>query len=131
MAPLLFVYGTLRPGQQRWELLRPHASSWADAQAAGRIWATRRGYPAAVFGDGGVIGGVAVTLLEERADEALRLLDAVEQEGTLFRRRVVVTTAGPAMAYEWMGSTTGFRPLRTEGEVSPPSLGDHDEMDSQ
>lgn len=104
MPHVLFVYGTLRPGQPRWHLLSPYASSWAEAEAEGRAWDTGLGYPAAVFGPGGRIRGVAVALVPERADEALRVLDGIEQEGTLFRRRTVVTTAGPAMAYEWMGA---------------------------
>ena len=111
MAQLLFVYGTLRPGRQRWEVLRPYASSWGDAECEGRLWDTGRGYPAAVFGKGGRIPGVAVNLVAARADEALRLLDEIEAEGSLFRRRTVDTSAGPAMAYEWMGPTAGLRAL--------------------
>ena len=80
MSNLLFVYGTLRPGHERWKLLAPFASSWADAEAVGRLWDTGHGYPAAVFGKGGLIRGVAVTLADGRAGEALRLLDAVERE---------------------------------------------------
>ncbi len=111
MAQLLFVYGTLRPGQQRWAVLAPYASSWSEAEAEGRLWDTGRGYPAAVFGKGGRIRGFAVTLVTAVADEALRLLDEIEAEGSLFRRRTVTTTAGPAMAYEWMGSTAGLQAL--------------------
>ncbi len=104
MANLLFVYGTLRPGRERWPVLRPFAASWADAEAKGRVWDTGRGYPAAVFGPGGRVRGTAVTLDDDQAAEALTLLDHIEAEGRLFRRRRIRTSAGPALAYEWLGS---------------------------
>lgn len=47
----LFVYGTLRPGDVRWHLLEPFVvdEGWADT-AAGSVYDTGLGYPAAIFG---------------------------------------------------------------------------------
>lgn len=111
MNEALFVYGTLLPGEARWRFLRPFAISWAPARAQGRLWDTGRGYPAAVFGEEGFIPGALVRLAPGTGAEALRLLDALEGEGTLYDRVVVRTSAGDAIAYEWLGPTQGFRLL--------------------
>lgn len=113
-APIrVFVYGTLMPGGSRWPHLRPYAGAWEPASAAGRLWDTGRGYPAATFDDDGDdIPGVAVTLTPELGAEALRLLDEIEGEGSLYRRVEVTTSVGAALSYEWIGSTAGFARLR-------------------
>jgi gamma-glutamylcyclotransferase (GGCT)/AIG2-like uncharacterized protein YtfP len=107
----LFVYGTLLPGEGRWHLLRPLAASWAPASAGGRLWDTGQGYPAAVFGEGGLIPGALVRLAPGTGAEALRLLDALEGEGRLYSRVSITTSAGEAIAYEWLRPTQGFRLL--------------------
>ncbi|MGH9040763.1 MAG: gamma-glutamylcyclotransferase family protein [Acidimicrobiia bacterium] len=108
----VFVYGTLMPGQVRWRFLRPFAASWEPATAPGLLWDTGRGYPAATFaGGGGVIPGVTVVLEVETAEAAIRVLDGIEGEGSLYGRVPVMTSRGPALSYEWLGATDGFRPL--------------------
>ena len=108
----VFVYGSLMPGQSRWRHLSPYAASWQPATAPGRLWDTGRGYPAAIFGDAGSeIPGVAVMLGPEATEAALRLLDGIEGEGTLYRRVEIVTSSGPALSYEWLGATEDFQPL--------------------
>lgn len=104
----MFVYGTLRPGHERWPALAPFAVSWEPATVAGVVWDTGRGYPAARFAvEGSVVSGVLVRLDPLLVFEAVRVLDAIEDEGRLYRRIVVTTSAGPAFAYEWIGERTG------------------------
>jgi gamma-glutamylcyclotransferase (GGCT)/AIG2-like uncharacterized protein YtfP len=107
------VYGTLLPGQPLWPVLAPYAASWQPATAAGLLWDTNRGYPAARFDvrSAGVVPGVLVAVLPERYAEAIALLDDVEEAGVLYDRVDVVTSAGPAVAYEWLGPTEGLAEL--------------------
>ena len=108
----LFVYGTLMPGEPLWPALAPFAVSWQAVSAGGRIWDTGRGYPAVRCDPGGgPVPGVLVALDPARAAEAVELLDEIEDEGRLYRRVEVVTTAGHAFAYEWLGPTDGLRLL--------------------
>lgn len=108
----LFVYGTLMPGQIRWAALEAYALSTQAATARGHIWDTGAGYPAARFDQSGPeIPGVLVTVVPDLLPEIVAALDRIEGEGVLFRRVEVVTSGGPAISYEWMGSTDGFSPL--------------------
>jgi gamma-glutamylcyclotransferase (GGCT)/AIG2-like uncharacterized protein YtfP len=108
----IFVYGTLMPGEPRWPALAPFAASWERATAAGRLWDTGNGYPGVRFDVAGQpVPGVVVTLAADRAAEAVETLDAIEEEGELYRRVEVDTTAGRALAYEWLGATDGLRHL--------------------
>ena len=106
----LFVYGTLLPGESRWPLLAPFAAEVVEANATGRLFDTGRGYPAARFVDGPAwIAGAWVRVGDEPWESVLEMLDGVE--GTLYRRVEVLTTAGPAVSYEWLGDTTSLREL--------------------
>ena len=110
--PRLFVYGTLMPGQPLWPALAPHAVSWREVTAPGRLWDTGLGFPGVRFDpDAGPVPGVLVDLDPARVNEILEVLDRVEDEGRLFRRVVVATSGGPANAYEWLGSTDGLHAL--------------------
>ena len=110
----LFVYGTLMPGEARWRLLEPltgHGDT-VRAEAAGYLYRTPYGWPAAVFDDAaaGVVPGLVVTLGDPA--RALPVLDEVEGTGTgLFERRLITTTAGVCFAYHWPGPVAGFRPI--------------------
>lgn len=108
----IFVYGTLMPGEPLWPVLAPYAASWERAFAAGRLWDTGQGYPGVRFyAAGEPVPGVVVGLLPSRVAEALDVLDEIEEEGRLYRRVEIETTAGPAFAYEWLGGTDGLRDL--------------------
>ncbi len=121
VAPALFVYGTLLPGQLRWPLLEPYAVIAEAAKAKGWLWDTGAGYPAAQFDPAGDdIPGVLVTIAPDRDADVIRLLDGIEVEGVLFRRVEVATSAGPALSYEWLGSTDGLRRL-TQGWLEAPA----------
>ncbi len=100
----LFVYGTLQPGDVRWEILAPFTDDdGCPDSATGEVFDTGRGYPAAVFGDAGTIVGRTYRLRADRLDDALRVLDAEESSVPgAYRRTVVVTTSGTeAWAYEY------------------------------
>ena len=100
----LFVYGTLRQGDVRWQFLEPFvANSGAPDSAAGALYDTGRRYPAARFDESGTIIGHRYQLLADRTDEALAVMDQVESavEG-LFHRITIVTAAGfESWAYQY------------------------------
>lgn len=116
---LVFVYGTLMPGETRWRHLSPYAVSWQPATAPGRLWDTGHGYPGAKFDDdAGEIPGVVVLLRADVAGVAIQVLDQIEGEGSLYRRVEVSTSHGKAVSYEWLGPTDGLQPL--PGGWPPP-----------
>ena len=89
----LFVYGTLRFGDVRWKFLEPFVIDEGVADsAAGQLFDTGAGYPAALFGQTGTIVGHRYQLLPNRADEALAVLDEVESAVTGLYHRVEITT---------------------------------------
>ena len=100
----LFVYGTLRPGDVRWPLLRPFVVGHGIADAVdGELYDTGLDYPAAVFGGTGRVVGQTFELVIDMLDHALVVLD--EEEDTvdgLYRRVMVRTRSGrDAWAYEY------------------------------
>lgn len=102
----LFVYGTLRPGEVRWQFLAPFVvDGGADDAVPGTLYDTGHGYPAARFDGNGVITGRLYELRRDRLDEALALLDDVEAAVLhLFERIEVTTLTGTtAWAYEYAG----------------------------
>ena len=104
----LFVYGTLRPGQQRWPFLAPFVTDDGDDDSAdGTLYDTGNGYPAARFDRAGTIHGRLYPLRVDRLDEALQLLDEVEGAVVDLFRRVAITTASgaTAWAYQYGGET--------------------------
>jgi gamma-glutamylcyclotransferase (GGCT)/AIG2-like uncharacterized protein YtfP len=102
----LFVYGTLRPGQQRWPFLEPLVTDEGhDESVVGTLYDTGHGYPAAKFDRLGTIFGRVYPLNLDRLDEGLKLLDEVEGAVIdLFRRVAITTSTGlEAWAYEYCG----------------------------
>ena len=102
----LFVYGTLRPGQQRWPFLEPLVTDEGhDESVVGTLYDTGHGYPAAKFDCPGTIFGRVYPLNLDRLDEGLQLLDEVEGAVIdLFRRVAITTSTGlEAWAYEYCG----------------------------
>jgi len=111
----LFVYGTLRPGDVRWSFLEPWVvDDGVEDSVVGRLYDTGLGYPAAIFGDGGLVVGRAYELRHTTLEDALRVID--EEEDTvlgLYRRVEVATTNGRrAWAYEY-GSGLDLTPIPT------------------
>ena len=114
MIARLFVYGTLMPGEARWHLLAPLTSPTGPerAEAAGYLYHTPYGWPAAVFDPAAssAVPGLVVTLRDP--GRALPILDQIEGTGAgLFHRRLVATTAGQCWAYHWPAQTSGFRAI--------------------
>jgi gamma-glutamylcyclotransferase (GGCT)/AIG2-like uncharacterized protein YtfP len=104
----LFVYGTLRPGQQRWPFLEPFVvDEGHDESASGALYDTGNHYPAARFDHRGTIHGRVYPLNLDRLEEALTLLDEVEGAVVdLFRRVAITTSSGiETWAYEYCGET--------------------------
>ncbi len=104
----LFVYGTLRPGEQRWPFLQPFVTDEGhDESVVGTLYDTGHGYPAARFDRPGTIYGRAYSLNLDRLDEALQLLDDVEGAVIDLFRRVAITTSNgvEAWAYEYCGES--------------------------
>jgi gamma-glutamylcyclotransferase (GGCT)/AIG2-like uncharacterized protein YtfP len=100
----VFVYGTLMPGRLRWPTLERYAVMARSAEVPGALYDSGNGWPVAVFGSGdAVIPGVLVELDPGQVDEALPVLDDVEDTATDLLRRIVVTTTDGerAWAYHW------------------------------
>lgn len=99
-AARVFVYGLLKPGQRLHDVVLPYLVSCRPAVVAGTLYDA--GLPAARFGGAGEIDGYVLELTP--ADEALRVLDDLEDEGVVYRR-VCIRTLRPdldAFAYEYL-----------------------------
>ena len=100
----IFVYGLLKPGQRLHYIAEPFVERTAPARAAGRLYDA--GVPAARFDEAGDIDGYLLWIEEARLEEALRVLDELEDEGIEYRRVTidVATEDGtlPAHAYEYL-----------------------------
>lgn len=105
MSDLLFAYGTLLPGQERWEFLAPFVIGEGEAvEVQGSLYDTGQGYPAAVFSEPGIVRGRVFRLRPERAHESLPTLDHVEHSADEHYRRVRIDTGTEsAWAYEYGG----------------------------
>lgn len=100
MTDHLFVYGTLRPGEVRWQHLAPFVvGDGIDTCVAGEVYDTGLEYPAARFGGDALIRGRVYRLT--RLDEALEHLDMVEGAVRGLYRRVEVTTASGHVAWAY------------------------------
>ncbi len=102
MTEFLFVYGTLRPGDVRWSILQRFvADRGVDDTAPGRVFDTGLDYPAAIFGDDGTIHGRTYRLHADLLDEALAVLDEVEETVAGLYHRVRVTTGAGVDAWAY------------------------------
>ncbi len=109
----LFVYGTLLPGELRWPHLEPFVAGagFADS-AAGSLFDTGQGYPAARFGGRATIVGHTFPLLVATLSEALAHLDEIEGAvvGLYSRTRITTATGTSAWAYEY-GEGLALQPI--------------------
>jgi gamma-glutamylcyclotransferase (GGCT)/AIG2-like uncharacterized protein YtfP len=98
----IFVYGLLKPGLRLHHVAAPFVTRSAPATARGRLYDA--GVPAARFDEDGEIEGFVFWL--QRPDDALRVLDELEDEGNDYRRIVIdVRTQDAtvsAYAYEYL-----------------------------
>lgn len=129
----VFVYGTLRPGDVRWQFLQPFVvdEGWTDS-VDGRLFDTGLDYPAAIFDQradpGGRIVGRTYELHANSLDSCLDVLDREEDTvGGRYRRTVVTTGRGvAAYAYEY-GSELDLTPIESgdwfaHRSIAAPSL---------
>ena len=100
----VFVYGTLRPGDVRWQFLEPFVvdEGWEDS-ITGRLFDTGLDYPAAILDHraepGGTIIGRTYALLGASLERCLAVLDVEEDTVGGRYRRIVTTTAAGTKAY--------------------------------
>lgn len=110
----MFVYGLLKPGLRLFHVAEPFVIDATPATVRGRLY--NAGVPAARFDEDGTIEGFLFTIDAARLDEALAVLDDLEDEGVEYRRIVLtaVTNEGEveAFAYEYL---KGVRPERFVG----------------
>lgn len=107
----IFVYGLLKPDYSLHHVVAPFVDRSTEGSARGRLYDA--GVPAARFDEDGTIEGFVLWLRRKDVDDALRVLDDVEDEGEVYRRIEVVvqTSEGPvrAQAYEFIRSPDGHR----------------------
>ena len=100
----IFVYGLLKPGLSLHHVAEPFVVRSAPARVTGRLY--NAGVPAARFGEDGEIEGFVFWLDETRLDEALAVLDELEDEGDQYKRIVVSATTDngdvEAFAYDYL-----------------------------
>ena len=106
----IFCYGTLLPGQERWQFLAPFVLAYEPDQVSGRIYDTGLGYPAALFDRVGIVHGFRFRLDPAQLLDALSLLDEIEGAVEGLYHRVQVTTAMGAQvyAYQYGGTSEGL-----------------------
>jgi gamma-glutamylcyclotransferase (GGCT)/AIG2-like uncharacterized protein YtfP len=114
----IFVYGLLKPGFSLHHVVDPFVVRSATGRTRGRLYDA--GVPAARFDADGDIAGVVFWLDDGRLDEALRILDDLEDEGDEYRRVVVdvETSDGvvQAFAYEYLKPLDGSRDVGSAWE---------------
>lgn len=109
MTQHVFVYGTLRPGDVRWHHLAPFTVDGGIPDSVeGQLFDTGLDYPAAAFGIAGTIHGHTFALLDASLDDALAVLDDVEDVvGGEYSRVLVRTGRGlDAWAYAYGSGLT-------------------------
>ena len=107
----IFVYGLLKPGFSLHHLVAPYVQRSLPGSTRGRLYDA--GVPAARFDEDGDIEGFVFWLDEPRLEEALEMLDDIEDEGDMYERGTVevATADGPvaAHAYHYLRDLTGCR----------------------
>ncbi len=124
----VFVYGTLKVGENNHPLIAPFVRAVTPGTVPGRL-VDLGGYPGWMEGAGTVYGEV---LQVAPADEALRILDELEEyfgpgdpENVYERLVAAVATPErtvPAWAYQYVGPTTAATAI-PGGVWSAPRLG--------
>lgn len=119
----LFVYGLLKPGLRLHHVVEPYVTRSASATACGRLYDA--GVPAARFDEDGDIEGFVLWLDDARVDDALRVLDDLEDEGIEYARIVVPARVQDvtveAFAYHYLADVGADRYVGTAWPGRPVS----------
>lgn len=110
MSTLLFVYGTLLPGAQSWEVLQPFVDGHGMPDSvSGELFDTGLGYPSAVVDERStnLVQGRTLQLTATHSAAALAALDEFEDVADGLFRRVVVTTGSGRTAWIYVNGA-GF-----------------------
>ncbi|MDH3754970.1 MAG: gamma-glutamylcyclotransferase, partial [Acidimicrobiia bacterium] len=91
---LLFVYGTLMPGDVRWPLVADQVLAARRSRVRGRLFDTGEGYPGARFDLDGEIEGWILELRPDSLATTLASLDHIEGAVWGLYRRVTVMSSG-------------------------------------
>ncbi|MEY2973994.1 MAG: hypothetical protein RIR49_414 [Actinomycetota bacterium] len=105
---VLFVYGTLMPGDVRWPLLERYVvDAGTPDRVRGHLFDTGLDYPAAIFDEAvsAWVLGRRYRLDPARLDEALEVLDIEEDTVAGLYRRAVVTTGSGITAWAYAYGT--------------------------
>ena len=104
----LFIYGTLRDGEERSGILSEFSSKvYKDCKIRGRLIDLSGGYPGLISGDGSVVGEIHHT---PKIQNALKRLDMIEgfkgygEDGSLFHRVLTYSNNIPCWAYVYARS---------------------------
>jgi gamma-glutamylcyclotransferase (GGCT)/AIG2-like uncharacterized protein YtfP len=105
----IFVYGLLKPGFSLHHVVAPFVVRSVPATAKGRLYDAV--VPAARFDEDDEIDGYVLWLDDARLDEALAVLDEVEDEGDMYSRIEIETRTGEgpvrAHAYHYLHPLEG------------------------
>ena len=104
----LFIYGTLRDGEERSGILSKFSSKvYKDCKIKGSLIDLPDGYPGLISGDGSVVGEIHHT---PDIENALKKLDTIEgfngygEDGSLFHRVLTYSNNIPCWTYVYAGS---------------------------
>ncbi|MCY7298266.1 MAG: gamma-glutamylcyclotransferase [Ilumatobacteraceae bacterium] len=113
---LLFVYGTLRPGEVRWQHLAPFVvGDGRAASVTGELYDTGLDYPAAMCGGESRILGRVYRLDDGQLTAALAHLDEVESAVRGLYERVSVVTNDGETAWAYQCGEPALLRTRIEG----------------
>ena len=105
----LFIYGTLRGGEERSEILSEFSRKvYKDCKIRGRLIDLPGGYPGLISGDGSVVGEIHHT---PKIQNVLKILDndvedfkGYGEDGSLFHRVLTYSNDIPCWTYVYAGS---------------------------
>ena len=104
----LFIYGTLRDGEERAEILSEFSSKvYKDCKVRGSLIDLPEGYPGLINGDGSVVGEIHHTPKIQNALEALDRIEGFEgygEDGSLFHRVMTYSNDIPCWTYVYAKS---------------------------
>jgi gamma-glutamylcyclotransferase (GGCT)/AIG2-like uncharacterized protein YtfP len=103
----LFVYGSSKPGQPRYDYIQHYVASETEDSVTGYLYDSGQDYPAAKFGPGEPIAGWVLTIHDDSVEEFFT--EMTQMESGLFALKQVRTVSGLLVrSFEWIGPTDGL-----------------------